>query len=134
MLILKILPVIAYLGIIAVNLMIAYGVQTSPKMKWALPVTVGIALLVFTLVTLAQEGLVQFWLNHATTLSGNQVWFDLVIAVTICFYLIAPRARAVGMPLVPWAIAVVTTACIALLPMLARLIWLEQRREATAPE
>ena len=134
MLILKILPVIAYLGIIAINLMIALGIQTSPRMKWMLPAIAGVALLVFTLVTLAQEGLVQFWLNHATTFSGNQVWFDLVIAVTICFYLIAPRARAVGMPLLPWAIAVVTTACIALLPMLARLIWLEQRRETIESE
>jgi hypothetical protein len=30
------------------------------------------------------------------------------------------------MRLLPWAIAVIMTACVALLPMLARLLWLEQ--------
>jgi hypothetical protein len=40
----------------------------------------------------------------------------------------AARARSVGMRPWPWAIAVVATACIALLPMLARLLWLEERQ------
>lgn len=68
-----------------------------------------------------------FWANHSTTYAGNQVWFDLLLAVAIAFYLMAPRARAVGMRLWPWALAVVATASVALLPMLARLLWLERR-------
>lgn len=87
----------------------------------------GLAFLVFSMLTVAREGLLQFWSNHTVNMAGNQVWFDLVIAVTLCFYLIVPRARAVQMSVIPWAIAVILTASIALLPMLARLIWLEQK-------
>jgi hypothetical protein len=83
---------------------------------------------VFSVVTVMQEGLIQFWLNHSTTWTGNQVWFDLLFAVAMCFALMLPRGREVGMRPWPWAIAVVATACIALLPMLARLLWLEERQ------
>lgn len=88
------------------------------------------AFVVFSLVTLWQDGLLQFWLNHTSNtsnFSGNQVWFDLLLSVTVAFYLIAPRARAVGMRMVPWGVAVLASASIALLPMVARLIWLERR-------
>ncbi|MBK9432149.1 MAG: hypothetical protein IPN50_06960 [Sphingomonadales bacterium] len=77
---------------------------------------------------LLAEGLMQFWFNHVANLAGNQVWFDLLIAVSISFYLIVPRARAVGMKPLPWGIAVFATASVALLPMVARLLWLEKRR------
>ena len=75
-------------------------------------------------------GLFGFWTVQTTSLWGLQVWFDLLLATTIGFYLIAPRARAVGMSLLPWGIAVFATACVALLPMLARVIWLERRAPA----
>lgn len=97
----------------------------SNRMRWLIPAVLGVTFLLFSLFQVSQDGIVQFWINHTTDLTGNQVWFDLIMAVTIGFYLLAPRARAVGMPLLPWAIAVFTTACIALLPMLARVIWLE---------
>ncbi|MGR3514989.1 MAG: hypothetical protein ACU0GG_19685 [Paracoccaceae bacterium] len=128
MTLLHILPAIAYLSAIVLVLRIATGARASDSVRWALPATLGALFLIFSLVTLAQDGLLQFWVNHTTNFAGNQVWFDLVMAIAIAFYLIAPRARAVGMPLLPWGIAVVATACIALLPMLARLVWLEQRR------
>jgi hypothetical protein len=66
--------------------------------------------------------------NHATTWAGSQGWFDLLFAQPDRFTLMLPRARAVGMRPFPWADAVVTTACVALLPMLARLLWLEARQ------
>lgn len=124
---LQILPVLAYATAIAVVWMIATEKTASPTVRWAFPAILAALFLVFSLLTVAQDGLLQFWTNHTTNLAGNQVWFDLVMGIVIGFYLIAPRARAVGMPLLPWGIAVTTTACIALLPMLARLIWLEQR-------
>ena len=125
--ILQILPALAYLGCVCAIWMIAKGTPTRGTMAWAVPVVLGAGFAVFSIITVAQEGLPQFWVNHSTSLAGNQVWFDLLFAVTIAFYLIAPRARAVGMPIWPWALAVVATACVALLPMLARMIWLEQR-------
>lgn len=127
MLMLKTLPVLAYADVVIVILMVATGRETSRALRWMLPVGLGALFLVFSVVTVAREGLLLFWVNHTTNFTGNQVWFDLIFAVTIGFYLIAPRARAVGMPLMPWAIAVILTACIALLPMLARLVWLEEK-------
>ena len=121
------MPIIAYGGCILVILATAAGVSASKRAQWALPAVIGALFLVFSLVTVLTDGLLMFWVNHTTNLTGNQVWFDLVMAIAIGFYLLAPRARAVGMPLMPWAIAVVLTACIALLPMLARVLWLEQQ-------
>jgi hypothetical protein len=73
-----------------------------------------------------EDGLIQFWINHTTNLAGSQVWFDLLISVALAFILLLPRARAQGMAILPWAIAVAATASIALLVMVARLLWLEQ--------
>jgi hypothetical protein len=46
-------------------------------------------------------------------------------ARAIGFVLIALRARMAGMLHLPWGLAVIATACIALLFMVARLLWLE---------
>ena len=124
---LQVLPPLAYAAALAAILMTATGRGVSPALRWGLPAGLGVLFALFSLWTVAEEGLVQFWINHTTTMAGVQVWFDLVLAVAIAFVLIAPRARAVGMPLLPWGIAVIATACIALLPMLARLLWLEDR-------
>lgn len=128
---LQVLPVVAYACCVGLILAIAIGRRASGPLGWLLPAICGLAFIVFSAVTVSREGLIQFWINHTTSFAGNQVWFDLVSAVTISFYLIAPRARAVGMPLLPWGIAVFSTACIALLPMLAWLIWLEQKQART---
>ena len=127
---LQILPVIAYALAVATILMIATGRRTAPGMAQAALVGLACVFAGVTGLVLWQEGVVQFWDNHTTTIAGNQVWFDLLIAVSISFFLIAPRARAVGMPLLPWAIAVVATASVALVPMLARLLWMERQRRA----
>lgn len=129
----QVLPVLAYLGLAGVIIAVALGFRASHKLQWQIPAVIGFAFLIFTLVTVARDGLVQFWVNHTTSLSGNQVWFDLLFAVAIAFFLLAPRARAVGMHLLPWAIAVIATACVALLPMLARVIWLEQQVSRKEP-
>lgn len=132
---LQILPVVAYAAAIATVLAIALGQGRNSKGQWVLPALLSALFFLFSLVTVIQDGLLQFWVNHTTNLAGNQVWVDLLFAIAIGFFLIAPRARAVGMPLLPWALAVLTTACVALLPMLARLLWLEHRaRSGTAHE
>ena len=124
---LQVLPVLAYAGAAAAILLVATGRQVPAGVRTLLLAGIAILFAAFSILTVAQEGIAQFWTNHTTTLAGNQVWFDLLLAVAIAFALIAPRARAVGMPLLPWGLAVVATACIALLPMLARLYWLDAR-------
>ena len=124
---LQAMPLLAYLGCAGVILTIALGNEIPRPRLWVFPAVLGAFFAVFTLFQLSRDGILQFWINHTTNLTGNQVWFDLIMAVTLGFYLLAPRARAVGMPLLPWGIAVLATACIALLPMLARVLWLENR-------
>jgi len=86
----------------------------------------------FTAIVLATEGVMPVWDNHTANLWGVQVWWDLLIAVTIGLALIAPRARAAGMNLPLWVLFVVATASIGLLAMCARLFWLEARGASAA--
>jgi len=124
---LQTLPLAVYaLAAVTTALVVFAQIQTR-KWYWVLPAIAGAAFAAYTVIAIAREGVLLFWSNHTETMTGNQVWFDLVIAVVIGFFLIAPRARAVGMPLGPWAVAVLATACFALLPMLARLLYLEAR-------
>lgn len=79
----------------------------------------------FTAVTLWSEGIVPLVANHTVNLWGVQVWYDLLISVTVALFFIVPRARKVGMSIPFWVILVGSTASIALLAMTARLFWLE---------
>jgi hypothetical protein len=85
----------------------------------------------FTAVQIAQEGVVGFYTNHTQNLTGLQVWWDLVMCTIIALFFIAPRARKVGMNVVPWALLVGCTASIGLLAMCARLFWLERAQAET---
>lgn len=80
----------------------------------------------YTAGTIYAEGLLVVLTNQTSNLWGVQVWWDLLIAVAIGLFLIAPRARAQGMNLPLWIVFVVATASIGLLAMAARLFWLEQ--------
>ena len=60
----------------------------------------------FTAVQIAREGVTGFYTNHSQSLTGLQVWWDLVQCAVIALFLIAPRARKVGMNLPLWAIFV----------------------------
>jgi hypothetical protein len=120
---LELLPVLAYAAALAT--LVLASLAAAPG-SWRLAAGLCAAFSGFTLWTLAEEGLIRFWMNHATSLTGNQVWFDLLIAVSLAFILMLPRARAQGMAILPWALAVALTASVALLAMMARLLWLER--------
>ena len=122
---LEILFVLGIFGALPVILILAFGsrVQENPWIAAALAA----AFFAFSLVTILREGVLGFIPNHTQNLWGTQVWYDLVICVIIALTFIVPRARAVGMRVPLWVIAVGCTASIALLPMVARLFWLEKR-------
>jgi hypothetical protein len=81
----------------------------------------------FTAITITAEGVFPVVLNHTSNLWGVQVWWDLLFALAIATFFIAPRARAAGMNLAPWIIFILATASIGLLAMCARLFWLERK-------
>jgi hypothetical protein len=127
---LEFLPVLAYALTVAA---LVWTARAKVPLSWRLPALLGAAFIVFSVWAVLDGGLLPFWFNHTTNLAGNQVWFDLLISVVLAFALLLPRARAQGMAALPWALAVAATASIALLAMVARLLWLEEaarRRKA----
>ena len=66
-----------------------------------------------------------FWPLHQAGVWGNQIWFDLLLAVGVAWSLLLPRARSVGMRVVPWTLFVLATGSIGLCAMFARCLYLE---------
>lgn len=128
-------PVALFIGgLIAAFAAIGF-ILARPQSTGSAPLAaaLGAGFAAFTAVTLAADGVLPIWRNHTSDLWGVQVWWDLLIAVTIALFLIAPRARAQGMNLGLWTLLVVATASIGLLVMSARLFWLESRAELAPP-
>jgi len=99
----------------------------SSSRGWIIPTLVSAAFLGWSIHTLAEDGVMGFWVNHTGNATGNQVWFDLLIAVAIGWSLLLPRARAAGMRTWPWLALICATGCIGLAAMLARCRFLELR-------
>lgn len=115
-------------GVVAAIAVLAYILSGSPKVGSAtLAAALSAGFGAFTAITIAQDGVVPVWTNHTQNFWGVQVWWDLLFAVGIAAFFIAPRARAAGMNLLPWLLFVAATASIGLLAMVARLFWLERR-------
>lgn len=98
------------------------------KGGWILPAVLCIALILWSLSAASQEGPFGFWQEHIRNLWANQIWFDLLLAASTAFTFMVPRARARGMRLLPWAIAVLALGSIGLLAFWARIAFLEQRK------
>ncbi|OBV12261.1 hypothetical protein [Erythrobacter dokdonensis] len=86
----------------------------------------------FTAITIATEGVFPVVLNHTSNLWGVQVWWDLLLSLSVAYFLIAPRARAQGMNLPLWTVFILATASIGLLAMCARLFWQESKAKAAS--
>ena len=132
------MPLTSVLPAIAAALFIANAIylvrsRSGSGVHWHIPLILSVAFLVFSLWTIALEGPTGFWPNHTTNLWGNQVWIDLLLAITIGWTLILPRARAVHMNTGGWLAAIIFSGSIAFLAMLARLIVLETRAESKEP-
>jgi hypothetical protein len=119
----QILPPVAVLLFLAVTLREGHAASRG----WLGPAAVSALFLVWSVYAVAAEGPLGFWPNHTANAWGNQVWFDLLIAVAIGWTLLLPRARAVGMQVWPWLALICCTGCIGLAAMLARCRFLESR-------
>ncbi|HRK17623.1 MAG TPA: hypothetical protein PK970_01590 [Hyphomicrobiaceae bacterium] len=116
---------------IAVALLLAFLTSRDGKLgagAWRIPAALSVAFLLWSLYAAFYEGVTGFWPEHTRNLWGNQIWFDLLLAATIGWWLILPRARAVGMQTWGWLVAVLATGSIGFLAMLARVLFLEERR------
>ena len=108
--------------------------QTAPATgRWRIPALLCAAFTAWTIYTLSVDPPLTFWTNHTTNATGNQVWFDLLMSVSMAFVVLMPRARALNMALLPWAIFVVVTASIGLFAMWARVLFLEETQSGSQP-
>ena len=94
------------------------------RRRWVVPASASLAFFAFSAVAVALEGPTGFWPEHTRHLWGNQIWFDLLLGVSVAWYLAAERLRAVGMRPAPWLMFVAATGSIGLLAMLARVLYL----------
>jgi sugar/nucleoside kinase (ribokinase family) len=124
----QILPVLA-VAAAALFILTRPGAADGPSARgaWRWPALISAAFLVFTLYQLAIDGLVMFWINHTANATGNQVWFDLLLSMSMAFALLVPQARRLNMALLPWAVVVICTASIGLFAMWARVLFLQER-------
>lgn len=128
------MPWISGAGFLVLTLALARGAGPLPR-AWLLPAGLSGLFLGWTAFAAAREGPLAFWVEHTRNLWGNQIWFDLLFAVGIAWWLILPRARAQGIRPLPWLAFVVATGTIGLLALVARVLYLEQvATPSAAPE
>lgn len=109
----------------AITVMFRRG-HTAPQ-AWLFPTGLAALFLVFSLGAVITEGPTGFWTEHTRNMWGNQIWFDLLLAVGIGWYLALPQMRAVGMRPLPWLVLIGCTGCIGFLAAIARLLYLRER-------
>ncbi len=131
MAIFEILPILGAGLFLCITIGALLATSKRDKHNWQLPAALFAAFLIFSLYTVVADGLIGFWNNHTQNASGNQVWFDLLLAIGISWVLILPRARAQNMRLPLWLIFICSSGCVGLLAMVARLFWLENKDYVT---
>jgi len=122
------LPIIAA-GIAALTaILILRGNGHLKNGLWQVPALFCALFAAWSLYAVIQEGPTGFWPEHTRNLWGNQIWFDLLIAITIGWFFIVPKAKALGMRLPLWLIFIFCTGSIGLTAMLARFLYLQDRQ------
>ncbi len=104
--------------------------QTKERVSWPawlIPAAVVVPFAAWTGFAIYEEGLLGFWPILMGSHWGVQVWFDRLLSVTIAFFLLQNRARAVGMKSEVWVLAVIFTGSIGLMLMLAQTVQLERK-------
>ena len=124
-------PALAALGFVAFAVTLAVmpvrGEAPPHPRAWMLPATLCVAFSAWTAYALVNEGIVAIWQEISGSLWSNQIFIDLLLAAGIALAFVIPEARRVGMKPLPWVVATAATGCIALLAMLARVLFLRAR-------
>ncbi len=113
----------AFVGVLYVSI----ADQLKSRQAWVFPCVLSLIFFVVTLRALLGEGPLGFWTEHTRNLWGNQIWLDLLLGVSAAFAIAVPRARAMKMNVVLWAILCLTTGSIGLYAFISRLLYLESR-------
>ena len=128
----ELLPIAAVGGLIAFMIYVLATSSAAKPSSWVFPAALSATFLIFSLITTFSEGILGFWDNHTLNLWGNQVWFDLLLAIGIGWYFVHPRAKALGMKTPFWLALILATGCIGLLAMVARYFYLRDKTASIA--
>ena len=120
------LPWLVVVAIVIIMILIAINATPSSRHAWLAPAAFSALFFAWSLSAAIAEGPLGFWTEHTRNMWGNQIWFDLLLAVGIAWYLIVPRARSLGMPVLPWLLVIVCTGCIGFLALVARVLYLQE--------
>jgi hypothetical protein len=124
------------LATLAAVVVLLFGTSVSLgffRPRWHLAAAMSAAFFCFSLyVIVSTADPVGFWTDHTLDAWGNQIWFDLLLAASVAFVSLLPRARALGMRPLPWFLAIVATGSIALCAFAARIAYLEDRSAGSA--
>lgn len=124
---LTLLPILAAIPVSFVAIFAMKHGGAVRRTTWVIPALFCAVFAAWSGAAILQEGPTGFWPVHTQTMWGNQVWFDLLMALTMAWFLIVPRAKMVGMRLPLWLIFILCTGSIGFSAMLARMLYLEAK-------
>jgi hypothetical protein len=132
MVIREIVPPAATVLLVAFMVTRTMGVTLPKQHVWKVPALLAALFAAFSARAMVTGGAFGFWKEHSRNAWGNQIWLDLLLAVGVSWFLIVPQAKALGMRVMPWLLAIICSGCIGLLAMLARLLYLRNLNEQSA--
>ena len=124
---LELLPIAAIISVVPVALFLAAPGRKNAAHDWIFPALLSALFLAWSIATIINEGFIGVWNNHTQSMWGNQVWFDLLIAISIGWGFIVGPARKLGMHVYRWLFLILCTGCIGFLAMIARFLFLQER-------
>lgn len=128
MTLLTLLPILAGIPVLLITVAAMKSNGRAPKNAWMIAVFFCLALTAWTIPAVISEGPLGFIPAHSQSLWGNQVWFDLLMALTMAWVLILPRAKVLGMKLPLWLLFILCSGSIGFSAMLARMLYLEENK------
>jgi hypothetical protein len=123
----SLIPAVAGILFLLFGFTVSVKENIQTKKLWILPASLSLLFLALSVFAVVNEGPFGFWVEHTRNLWGNQIWVDLLFAVGIGWFLMVPKAKALGMRPVPWLILIVCTGCIGFMAMMARLLYLKEK-------
>lgn len=122
------LPILAAIpiGIIIISIAAKTDLLKTRNI-WIVPAVLCALFTAWSAFAVVQGKPLGFWAEHTRNIWGNQIWFDLLLSITAALCLLMPRAKALGMQVLPWIVLISFTGSIGLSAMIARLLYLENR-------
>ena len=128
---LTVIAAAAAVAFVATGVLVAQRRTLDPR-GWVAPAALCASFTAWSVHAVVDGGPLGFWPEHTGNAWEAQIWFDLLLALGVAWYLLQPRLRHHGIAPLPWFALVVATGSIGLLALLARLLYAERSAARTA--